>query len=111
MKILKFPEWQRLCEVAFSERDRAKVPERVAAAELAIFRRLQELKAGQETVELQTIDATLQRLRLLIVHLGSNSNAEDRLLTMPARNLHNGLIFNGIKRHPRPVSSGGDQPR
>jgi hypothetical protein len=111
MSILKFPEWQRLCEEAFSERDRAKVPKRVVAAELAIFRRLQELKTGQENLELQAMDSSLQRLRLLIEHLCSASNAGKRVMTMPMRNRHNGLIFDGIKRQARPVSSGSDQPR
>ena len=110
MNILKFPEWQRLCEEALSERDRAKVFQRVVAAEMAIFRRLQELRTGRENVELRAMDATLQRLRLLIVHLRTDSIAEDRVFTMPMRSRHNGLILSGVKRESRPVSSGSDQP-
>ncbi len=110
MNILKFPEWQKLCEEAFSECDRAKVFQRVVAAEMAIFRRLQELKSGQENVELQAMDATLQRLRLLVVHLRIDSIGEGRVVTMPTRSRHNGLILGEVKRHSRPVAFGSDQP-
>ena len=110
MNILKFPEWQKLCEEALSERDRAKVFQRVITAEMAIFRGLQDLKTGQQNVELRTMDATLQRLRLLIVHLRAGSISEDNVVTMSMRSRHNGLILSEVKRQSRPVSSGSDQP-
>ncbi len=104
MSVLKFPEWQRLCEMALSERDSGKVVQRIVAAETAIFRRLQQLDAGPDTVELQSMDATLQRLRLLITHLRTDSTAKGRVVTMLVRNRRNGLMFDEIKRQSRSPS-------
>ena len=110
MYVLKFPEWQRLCEMALSERDSGQVVQRIVAAETAIFRRLQQLEAGPDSVELQSMDATLQRLRLLVTHLRTGSNARGRVVTMLVRNGHNGLIYDGIKGKSRLASSDSDQP-
>jgi hypothetical protein len=39
----QYPGWQKLCQEALIEIDKDKLKERVAAAEAAVFRRLQEL--------------------------------------------------------------------
>jgi hypothetical protein len=109
MSVLKFPEWQTLCEEALSERDSGKVLERVVAAETAIFRRLQQLKSGPDGVELRAMDATLQRLRFFVARLRTGWNGESRVVTMPMRDVHGGLAFGRTKRRSRPLPLDSDR--
>jgi hypothetical protein len=64
-KIL-YPQWQNEYAAALVELDREKVPERVAAAETAIFSRLQQLSQNSDHhTERQAIKDALQSLKFL----------------------------------------------
>jgi hypothetical protein len=60
------PEWQTKYEAALLELDREKLSERVAAAEAAIYERLQKIsgKSDHQT-ERQAIEDALSALRVL----------------------------------------------
>jgi hypothetical protein len=63
---MQYPEWQRFCHDALVEFDQDKLPERVAAAEAAIARRLQAMEAGDDSLkERQAIADLLAILRTL----------------------------------------------
>jgi hypothetical protein len=60
-----YPEWQNEFRAALLELDTEKLRERVAAAETAIFNRLQAISQGSNTAERQAIEDALARLRVL----------------------------------------------
>jgi hypothetical protein len=61
-----YPAWQNEYQAALIELDRKKLPERVAAAEAAIFKRLQQLsQASDSSAERQVIEDALHGLRAL----------------------------------------------
>jgi hypothetical protein len=66
---LPYPAWQREYEAALREPDRAKLSERVHAAETAIFNRLQELAQNpdhpDDQPERQAIAEALSALQIL----------------------------------------------
>ena len=70
-KIL-YPEWQNEFRAALLELDTEKLRERVAAAETAIFNRLQAISQGSNhTAERQAIEDAFASLRVLKQdHLG-----------------------------------------
>ena len=106
MSVLKFPEWQKLCEEALSERDSGRVVRRVVAAETAIFQRLEQLKTGPENVEVNAIAATLQKLRLFITKLPIAPVSEGKVVTFPSRQPQaRPVLFLGVETPP-PDSSG-----
>jgi hypothetical protein len=61
-----YPQWQNEYAAALVELDREKLPERVAAAEAAIFNRLQVIsQSSDHQVERQVIEDALAALRVL----------------------------------------------
>ena len=61
-----YPAWQNEYQAALIELDRKKLPERVAAAEAAIFKRLQQLSQDSDSyAERQFIEDALHGLRVL----------------------------------------------
>jgi hypothetical protein len=61
-----YPEWQNEYQAAFVELDLKRLPERVAAAESAIFNRIQVIsQSSDHQAERQTIDDALAALRIL----------------------------------------------
>jgi hypothetical protein len=63
---LRFPEWQVAYQSALLEVDLQKLPERVKAAEAAIFLRLQVLADSSDGhVERQAIEDAMHALRFL----------------------------------------------
>jgi hypothetical protein len=61
-----YPDWQNEYAAALVELDREKLPERVAAAETAIFNRLQVLsKSSDHQAERQAVEDALAALRVL----------------------------------------------
>jgi hypothetical protein len=64
-KIL-YPAWQNEYRAAIVELDRKMLPERIAAAEAAIFKRLQHLSQGSDGfAERQAIEDALHGLRVV----------------------------------------------
>jgi hypothetical protein len=64
--ILKYPEWQEPLREALLELDKNKLKQRVAAAETAIFNKLQAIsRSTDDQAERQAIDDALQTLRVL----------------------------------------------
>ncbi len=63
---LRYPEWQRPYQAAVLEVDSKKLAERVAEAEAAIFKRLQQLTKSQDGQdERQLIEGAICALRVL----------------------------------------------
>jgi hypothetical protein len=63
---LLYPEWQNEYAAALVELDREKLSERVAAAEAAIFNRLQAIsQSSDHKAERQAIEDALTALRVL----------------------------------------------
>jgi hypothetical protein len=63
---LPYPEWQKPCQAALVELDRAKLQERIAAAEAAITSRLNAASAVPVSpVERQAIADAMATLRVL----------------------------------------------
>jgi hypothetical protein len=63
---LKFPDWQREYQAALLEVDPQKLPERVKAAEVAIFRRQQALANSSDgRVERQAMGDALHAIRVI----------------------------------------------
>jgi hypothetical protein len=63
---LLYPDWQNEYAAALVELDLKKLPERVAAAETAIFNRLQVIaQSSDHQVERQVIEDALTALRVL----------------------------------------------
>ena len=61
-----YPEWQQEYQAALLELDPAKLPQRVEAAETAIFKRLQTISQGSDCkAERQAIEDALASLRVL----------------------------------------------
>jgi hypothetical protein len=61
-----FPHWQNEYQAALVELDREKLPQRVAAAEAAIFNRLQAISQSfDHQAERQAIEDALTALRVL----------------------------------------------
>ena len=61
-----YPEWQREYQSALLELDRKKLPERVAVAETAVFKRLQAMaQSSDHQAERQAIEDALASLRVL----------------------------------------------
>ena len=61
-----YPEWQNEYAAALVELDREKLPQRVAAAEAAIFNRLQAISQSTDhQAERQSIEDALAALRVL----------------------------------------------
>jgi len=61
-----YPEWQNEYQAALVELDLKRLPERVAAAESAIFNRIQVIsQSSDHQAERQTIDDALAALRIL----------------------------------------------
>jgi len=60
---MKFPPWQQIGSDALREIDPQLVRRRVAAAETAIFVRLQELTRTPANFELEAMDAMLAELQ------------------------------------------------
>ena len=75
---LPYPRWQKPYQEALIEIDNDKLKERVAAAESAIFNRLQAMSPNRDTLnERQAIEDALASLRYLKREtLGSSSCAE-----------------------------------
>ena len=64
--MLLYPEWQGEYQSALLELDREKLPERVAAAETAIFKRLQAIaQSSDNQAERQAIEDATANLRVL----------------------------------------------
>jgi hypothetical protein len=62
----KYPEWQKVLQEALLELDTDKLKQRVAAAEIAIFKRLQAISRDRDrTAERQAIEDALASLRFL----------------------------------------------
>jgi hypothetical protein len=63
---ISYPEWQNEYEAALGEPDREKLTERFAAAEDAIFTRLQTIsQSADHRAERQAIESALASLRVL----------------------------------------------
>ena len=63
---LRYPDWQREFEAALAEVDPQKLPQRVKAAEGAIFLRQQALSdAPDHRAEQQAIADAMRKLRLI----------------------------------------------
>ena len=63
---ISYPEWQQQYQTALLELDREKLPERVAAAETAIYERLQAISRSSDyQAERQAIEDALASLRVL----------------------------------------------
>ena len=63
---IPYPEWQNENAAALVELDRDKLPQRVAAAEAAIFNRLQAIsQSSDHRAEHQAIEDALAALRVL----------------------------------------------
>jgi hypothetical protein len=61
-----YPTWQNEYQAALVELDRAKLSQRVEAAEAAIFKRLQQLsRSSDDFAERQVIQDALHSLRVL----------------------------------------------
>jgi hypothetical protein len=61
-----YPEWQQEYQAALLELDPAKLPQRVEAAETAIFKRLQTMSHGSDSkAERQAIEDALANLRVI----------------------------------------------
>ena len=61
-----YPTWQHEYRAAVVELDRQKLPERVVAAEAAIFKRLQQLSQDSDSnAERQVIEDALHSIRVL----------------------------------------------
>jgi hypothetical protein len=61
-----FPHWQNEYQAAMLEVDHTKLPERVAAAEAAIYTRLQQISQNSpHGLERQAIEDALAALRVL----------------------------------------------
>jgi hypothetical protein len=61
-----YPTWQHEYQAAVVELDRQKLPERVVAAEAAIFKRLQQLSQDSDSnAERQVIEDALHSIRVL----------------------------------------------
>ena len=61
-----YPAWQNEYQAAIVELDRKKLPEQVAAAEAAIFKRLQDLSHGSDDfAERHAIEDALHGLRVI----------------------------------------------
>jgi hypothetical protein len=72
-----YPEWQRPCQAALVELDRAKLQERIAAAEAAIVSRLNAASAAPvSAAERQAIADALATLRVLKRECLGSSHAE-----------------------------------
>ena len=62
-----YPEWQNQYQAALVEFDREKLSERLAAAETAIFNRLQTIsQSSDHQAERQAIEDALAGLRVLM---------------------------------------------
>ena len=65
-KVILYPEWQNEYAAALVELDVKKLPERIAAAETAIFNRLQVIsQSSDHQAERQAIEDALAALRVL----------------------------------------------
>jgi hypothetical protein len=63
---ISYPEWQQDYQAALLELDHAKLPERVASAETAIFKQLQAMsQSSAHHAERQAIEDALASLRVL----------------------------------------------
>jgi hypothetical protein len=61
-----YPPWQNEYQSALVELDREKLPERIAAAETSIYKRLQQISQGSDHQgERQAIEDALANLRVL----------------------------------------------
>lgn len=85
MGVLKFPEWQKPCEIAFLEPDPEKLFLRVIAAETAIYHRLHGITSTPENIELQAIDEALKNLERLITHTFTSPISEEGSPNEPLR--------------------------
>jgi hypothetical protein len=66
-----YPEWQQAYQAALLELDPQKLPERVVAAETAIFKRLQSISQSRDNkAERQAIGDALASLRVLKSEMG-----------------------------------------
>jgi hypothetical protein len=66
-----YPEWQADYQAALVELDPQKLPERVQAAETAIFKRLQAISQNTDNqAERQAIEDALASLRVLKREMG-----------------------------------------
>ena len=64
--IHNYPQWQNEYQAALVELDREKLPERVAAAETSIYKRLQQMAQNSDHhTERQVIEDALAALRVL----------------------------------------------
>jgi hypothetical protein len=64
--LIRYPEWQHEYYAALIETAPGKRSERVIAAETAIFKRLQSMSTGEESLaEQQAIEDALASLRIL----------------------------------------------
>ena len=62
----RFPSWQSEVQAAINEADQQRLLNRVHAAEVAIFTRLQEIgKAGPHDAERESLADAVEKLRLL----------------------------------------------
>ena len=59
-----YSHWQNEYQAALVELDREKLPERVAAAETSIYKRLQQISQGPDD-QAETIEDALAGLRIL----------------------------------------------
>jgi hypothetical protein len=61
-----YPHWQNEYQAALVELDREKLPERIAAAETSIYKRLQQISQGSDDqAERQAIEDAMAGLRFL----------------------------------------------
>ena len=95
---MQYPDWQKLCEAALVERDEAKLPDRIASAETAIFRRLTTMASGDHSLkERRAIADALAILRVLKREVRQRKNNVTNVTAPGARrsrgqNENNGVV-------------------
>ncbi len=104
MSVLRFPEWQRPCELAFLEPDPEKLFQRVIVAETAIFRRIHGLTNTPENIELQAMDEALKHLQRLITNTFVLPISEDGIVNRPPRIPNKRLSPNRAERRTQPFA-------
>jgi hypothetical protein len=104
MGVLRFPEWQELCENALLEPDPEKLFQRIIVAETAIFHRLQDSTGRLENVELEAMDDVLNRLRCLIENTFMLPDGQERATARPVQAPIGRSRPNEKKRRTQPLA-------
>jgi hypothetical protein len=104
MSVVRFTEWQKLCEDAFGECDPEKLLQRVIVAETAIFRRLRGLRSRPENIELEAMVSMLIELRRVVARTSKASGGEEKAAKKLLRNPSDGSKQNAGKRRAQPFA-------